>query len=69
MANKPSSITSSQARGTPLKVTVIKDFEPLNVKMESKSLARRDLATAGKSTRNIEKSTSQTMSGPKTNNL
>lgn len=62
---KVSNIQSSMARGTPFAHTVINNFEPQNVA----SLPNKGSRTAGKDTKNIQKSSSEEMQGPKTNNL
>ena len=64
---KTSNIQSSQTRGTPLEHTVINNFMPQNV--ASLPGARKDLNTAGKDTKNIQKSSSKEQMGPETNNL
>jgi len=61
---KASNIQSSQVRGLPLDHTVINNLEPQNV---AALPTKGD--TAGKDTRNIQKSTSKEQMGPKTNNL
>jgi len=67
MIGKHSHIKSSQPRNTPLETTVVNGFMPQNGASDSRS--KKALGTAGKDTRNIQKSTSQTLAGPKTNNL
>jgi hypothetical protein len=62
--DKGSSIQSSQSRGTGVSHSVINGFAPLNGEESSLSTAK-----AGKDTRNIEKSNSDSQAGPKTNNL
>jgi len=64
MLNKGSSIKSSQPRGMPVNHTVVNGFAPQNGYGEGKP---KD--NAGKSTKKIEKSSSQEQAGPKTNNL
>jgi len=64
MADSPSNIQSSMPRGTPVTHSVVNGFQPQNG--HGKDAGRN---TAGKDTRNIEKSSSKPQAGPKTNNL
>lgn len=59
-----SKIQSSQTRGSDVSHTVVNGFAPLNGDAHALSTAK-----AGKDTRNITKSTSDSQAGPVTNNL
>jgi len=67
MADKHSNIKSSQPRNTPLETTIVNGFMPQNGATEPGK--KKAMRAVGRDTRNIEKSSSQTLAGPKTNNL